>query len=49
MMDSIMEYIMPIFLIILMIFTIFILGLFVKDNLFDNTNNCICEKGLINK
>lgn len=44
MMDFVMDYIMPVFIVILMIFTIFILGLFVKDNLFDNKNNCICEK-----
>ena len=44
MIDFVMDYIMPVFIVILMIFTIFILGLFIKDNLFDNTNNCICEK-----
>lgn len=44
MIDFVMDYIMPIFLIILMVFTLVILGLFVKDNFFDNKSYCICEK-----
>lgn len=44
MIDFVMDYIMPVFIVILMIFTIFILGLFVKDNFFDNKSYCICEK-----
>lgn len=44
MMDFVMDYIMPVFIVILMIFTLVILGLFVKDNFFDNKSYCICEK-----
>lgn len=34
MMDFVTEYILPVFIIILMLFTLVILGLFVKDNFF---------------
>lgn len=44
MMDFVTEYILPVFIVILMLFTLVILGLFVKDNFFDNKSYCICEK-----
>lgn len=44
MMDFVTEYILPVFIVILMLFTLVILGLFVKYNFFDNKSYCICEK-----
>lgn len=44
MIDFVMDYIMPVFIVILMIFTIFIIGLFIKDNFIEDTNYCVCEK-----
>ena len=44
MMDFVVEYILPVFIVILMLFTLVILGLFVKDNFFDNKSYCVCEK-----
>ena len=44
MMDFVTEYIVPVFIVILMLFTILLLGLFIKDNFIEDTNYCVCEK-----
>ena len=44
MMDFVMEYIMPAFMILLMIFTVLLLIAFFKENFIESTDYCICEK-----
>lgn len=46
MMDFVMEYIAPIFIVVLMVFTILIVGLFIKDYFFEDTSYCVCEKAV---
>lgn len=44
-MEFIVEYILPIFMLILILFATFLMGIFVKDYSIENTNNdCVCEK-----
>lgn len=44
MLDFVTEYIMPIFMVILMIFTVLLFVAFFKGNFTESTNYCICEK-----
>lgn len=45
MFDLLLEYILPIFILILILFTTFLMGIFVKNYFIENTNNnCVCEE-----
>lgn len=43
--DFFVEYVLPIFILIVILFTTFLMGIFVKNYFIENTNNnCVCEE-----